>query len=105
MNNPANAECREDVMTNLQEVIDRESPFAAAYKNMPEIERKENERSQQERRATSIVTIFIKAGPNRRRYNAPSHEEVAVVFISEDGAPPIQKDMVIYPRDRPLSAI
>ena len=81
-------------MTIIQEEIDRESSFAATYKNMAQIEREENVRVRQEGHAPSIVTICMKAGADQRRYNAPSHEEVAAVFVGEDGAPPIQKDIL-----------
>ena len=41
----------------------------------------------------------------QRRYNEPTHDEVAAVFIGEDGAPPVNRDIVIYPRDRPPQRI
>ncbi|XP_057305466.1 uncharacterized protein LOC130642397 [Hydractinia symbiolongicarpus] len=102
MDNPANAQCRQDVMHILQQVMDRESPFIAAYKNMAQVEQEENTRAIQENRTPSIVKMMMKAGPDRRRYNTPSHEEVAAIFIGEDGAPPAQRDIVIYPRDHAL---
>ena len=33
-----------------------------------------------------------------RRYNHPVKEEVAAVFVAEDGAPPGYRDMVLWPR-------
>ena len=36
-----------------------------------------------------------------RRYNEPTHYEVAAVFIGEDGAPPANRDVVIYPKYTP----
>ena len=44
-------------------------------------------------------------GQDRRRYNLPSHNEVAVVFVGEDGAPPASREVVIYPRGHPLKTI
>lgn len=40
------------------------------------------------------------AGGDRRRYNTPTEDKVAVVFFGEDGA---TRDIVIYPKDRPLT--
>ncbi|CAK0884111.1 unnamed protein product [Prorocentrum cordatum] len=34
-----------------------------------------------------------------RRYNHPTKEEVAAVFVAEDGAPPGGRDLVLWPRD------
>ena len=40
------------------------------------------------------------AGDNDpKRYNKPSVSEVAAIFIGQDGAPPTNKDIVVYPRD------
>ena len=44
-------------------------------------------------------------GQDRRRDNLPSHNEVAVVFVGEDGAPPASREVVIYPRGHPLKTI
>jgi len=32
------------------------------------------------------------------RYNRPTVEEVAAVFVGADGGPPSRKDIVVYPR-------
>nr|XP_047142407.1 uncharacterized protein LOC105845608 [Hydra vulgaris] len=44
-------------------------------------------------------------GGDRRRYNLPSHDEVPVVFVGEDGAPPTSREVVIYPRGHPLKIV
>nr|XP_047129644.1 uncharacterized protein LOC100203234 [Hydra vulgaris] len=44
-------------------------------------------------------------GGDRRRYNLPSPNEVAVVFVGEDGAPTTSRDVVIYPRGHPLKIV
>ena len=32
----------------------------------------------------------------------PTYDEVAAVFVGENGAPPISRDIIVYPRDHPL---
>ncbi|XP_057310488.1 uncharacterized protein LOC130648452 [Hydractinia symbiolongicarpus] len=103
LNNPANAECLEEVMHMLHTVMERESPFSAAFKNMFAVEMEENQRAVRENRPASQVTMRMLAGGDRRRYNTPTQDEVAVVFVGEDGAPPTTRDIVIYPKDRPLT--
>ena len=40
------------------------------------------------------------------RYNKPSSaEEVACVFVAKDGAPPHNRDIIVYPRDEPVVRI
>ena len=51
-------------------------------------------------RESQEVRRFYKRGPDCRRYNEPTHDEVAVVFVGEDGAPPVNRDIVIYLRNR-----
>lgn len=62
----------------------------------------------QENRHPSVVTMRMRSGQDRRRYNLPSHDEVAAIFVGDnEGGPPAprQRDIVIYPRDQPLTSI
>lgn len=52
-----------------------------------------------------MVRLFFKRGPDCRRYNEPTHNEVAAVFVGQDGAPPVDRDIVVYPRDKPAERI
>ena len=63
---------------------------------------KEIRRAALEGRSVSVVKMSLFEEQDRRRYNLPSHNEVAVVFVCEDGAPPASKEVVIYPRGHPL---
>ena len=58
-----------------------------------------------ENRSPREVRLHFKRGTDQRRYNEPAHDEVAAVFIGEDGAPPVNRDIIIYPRDRPPQRI
>jgi len=44
-----------------------------------------------------IVCGFFKRGSDCRRYNEPTHHEVAAVFLGEEGASPASRDIVVYP--------
>ncbi|XP_057299455.1 uncharacterized protein LOC130630074 [Hydractinia symbiolongicarpus] len=76
--------CREDVMRTVQDVMDR-----AAAQN----------------RAPSEVRMYMRVGNDQKRYNLPHHDEVAAVFVGQDGAPPGNRDVVIYPRGGDLQNI
>ena len=105
MANPANLNCDRHVMETIQGVLNRDSPYAAAYRNMAEVEAEEQSRAVLENRPPSNVTMTLKEGADRRRYNAPLHEEVAAIFVGNDGAPPHARDIVIYPHNQPLRHI
>ena len=79
--------------------------YAAAYRNMAEVEREEQVRAGQENRPPSVVSMVMREGDDRRRDNAPLHQEVAAIFVGNDGAPPAARDIVVYPRDQPLRHI
>ncbi|XP_057310672.1 uncharacterized protein LOC130648633 [Hydractinia symbiolongicarpus] len=97
--------CREDVMQTVQDVMDRVSPFAAAYRYMAEVEAEELNQAAAQNRGPSEVRMYLRVGNDRRRYNLPHHDEVAAVFVGQDGAPPGNRDVVIYPRGGDLQNI
>ncbi|XP_057290930.1 uncharacterized protein LOC130613632 [Hydractinia symbiolongicarpus] len=103
--NPRNAHCNHETMQIIQDVLNRDSPYAAAYKNMAEVEREETARAAAENRQPSVVSMVMREGNDRRRYNAPLHEEVAAIFVGKHWAPPAAKDIVVYPRNQPLQQI
>ncbi|XP_065651177.1 uncharacterized protein LOC136079369 [Hydra vulgaris] len=80
--------CLSDSMFPLQTIITEENPFALAFKNMAEVEDEEICRAALEGRSVSVVKMSLLEGHDRRRYNLPSHNEVAVVFVGDDGAAP-----------------
>ena len=97
--------CLRDLMFQLQTIITEQSPFALAFKNMAEVEDEEIRQAAIEGRSASVVKMSLLEGGDRRRYNLPSHDEVAIVFVGEDGAPPTSREVVIYPRGQPLKIV
>ena len=105
MANPLNQDCEHELMETIQGIMNDVSPYAAAYRNMAQIEREEQARAVHENRPPSEVSMVMREGEDRRRYNAPLNEEVAAIFVGNDGAPPAARDVVIYPRNQPLRHI
>ena len=90
-----NAKCRNDVFQILHGVLERNSPYAAAYRQMFEIEQQNPHKD---------VKMWMKKVTDNKRHNLPSHDEVAAIFVGEDGAP-TNPDFAVYPRGRPLQRI
>ena len=65
---------------------------------MHEVQQEEQGSACAENRTQREVRLYFKRGPDQRRYNEPTHDEVATVFIWEDGAPLANRDVVIYPK-------
>jgi hypothetical protein len=96
-----NQNCRYDIMHLLTQVMDRVNPYAAAYKRMKQIEDEQLQQAESSGAPPPKVTMHFKQGKDVRRYNEPRHDEVAVIFVSPDGAPPADRDIVVFPRDLP----
>ena len=73
--------CLNDLMFRLQTIISEENSFALSFKNMAEVEDEEIFRAALEDRSVSVVKMSSLEGQDTRRYNLPSHNEVAVVFV------------------------
>ena len=54
-----------------------------------------------EGRSVPTVSMAFSRDRNldRKRYNLPTVDEIAMIFRSADGAPPFERDFRIYPRD------
>ncbi|XP_066917215.1 uncharacterized protein [Clytia hemisphaerica] len=105
MQNPSAANCDREIMAILQSVLGDVNPFAASYKYMKVVEEQENASALQENRPVSRVTMRMVEGHDNRRYNAPLHEQVSIVFTGEDGAPPANRVIVVYPHNEPLQRL
>ena len=88
MQQPANQQCLPDVTSLLQNVLQRTNPYAAAYKQMQQVEAEQRRIADQNGTPQPVVTMHILRGGDQRRYNDPRQDEIAVVFSSPDGAPP-----------------
>ena len=97
--NKHNEKCQRDIMVLLATVLERVSPFAAAYKYMHEVEQQQLRIAAENGVEPPEVTMYFKRGHDRRRYNEPRHDEVAAVFVSNDGAPPTDRDVVVHPKN------
>ncbi|KAF2363180.1 hypothetical protein FHG87_006062 [Trinorchestia longiramus] len=94
-----NANCFVSVFQKINEAMNN-NPYAAAYHNMRAIEQQEQEKQERvviENMPPRQVTMQFISGPDRRRYNNPTGNEVAAVFVGDDGAPSMYRDIVVYP--------
>ena len=101
---PQNQHCHEGIMDSIHDQLIAINPYAAAYKHMHEVEKEENDKAMTSNCQPPTVTMVIKQGTDQRRYNLPTHDEVAAVFVGTDGIPP-DRDLIVYPRDMPLQNI
>ena len=93
----ANVRCVAEIMTNLDKIIRENNVFAKAYQMLGDVERQEKERFGDD--VSHDVNIVFKRDRNddRRRYNLPSGDEVAMIFKNSIGEPPFERDFRVYP--------
>ena len=87
-----NPELSRETLDELQTMLEEVSPFVEAYRHMRDVALAND---------TGSVTLGFAANTDGdlRRYNRPTQREVAAVFGGEDGAPPSNRDIVVWPRE------
>ncbi|XP_021968097.1 uncharacterized protein LOC110863154 [Folsomia candida] len=94
MNEPANAACKSHVMARLMEVM-RTNKFTEAYEMLHEVENRHTQQARAEGREPAQIQMAIlhNRESDNRRYNTQACNEVAVVFSTMDGEPPLDRDL------------
>ena len=93
------------VLKTLSTMLQNTSPFPRMLKSMQDIIDEHMTTSDQAMPSFHLGFVSGKT-PEPHRYNKPSSaEEVACVFVAKDGAPPHNRDIVVYPRDEAVVRI
>ncbi|VDN19887.1 unnamed protein product [Cylicostephanus goldi] len=81
--------------------------YAASFRMMGDIVAAEETAARLERRAAPEIRMFFDSSRNmdRRRYNFPAANEVAVVFVGEDNDVPATRALAIHHKDGRLRVI
>ena len=97
----ANEQCIPQVMDQLDRFFRQHNRLAATYTILREIEEHAALQAIEAGEELPVVNMVFKRDrqSDRRRYNAPTSNEIAMVFVNEDGEPPFKRDIRIYPRN------
>ncbi|CAK9299477.1 unnamed protein product [Gordionus sp. m RMFG-2023] len=95
-----NSGCNEDLLKRLDILIRQNNPFSISFKTLGEIKKEEKNRAIQENRPVQKINMIFRAdrSSDKRRYNIPNIDEVAMIFTNDDGEPPFKRDIKVYPR-------
>lgn len=76
------------------------NPFYHSYFKMMEMEQKQQKEAERKGTLPASVSMYFKrySGDDPRRYNIPKVGEISVVFSSEDGEPPIDRCIRVFPK-------
>uniref|UniRef100_A0A0L8HQA2 Helitron helicase-like domain-containing protein n=1 Tax=Octopus bimaculoides TaxID=37653 RepID=A0A0L8HQA2_OCTBM len=105
--NAANERCIPEVKHRLDEIIRENNVYTASYSTLQEVELHEEQHAQQEQRPMSVVNlVFNKDGTaDRRKYNLPTVNEMAMVFSNTEGDPSFIREFKVYPRNNEVPVI
>ena len=106
LQHPSNQHLDVGILRSLDELIRQVNVYAKAYKTLREVEIQEETLAVEEGSLVPTVSMAFSRDRNvdRKRYNLPTVDEIAMIFRSADGAPPFERDFRVYPRNpaRPL---
>ena len=91
-----NAGCCRDLMEEIDAMLRRLNPYAAVYKMMRQVLEEQYQRSQTENlphRTVGMIISSDRKNLDKRRYNNPTTNEIAVLFKSSNGEPPAARDI------------
>ena len=108
MGNAGNSRCDGSVIEKVGDLFSKISSFAAAFKMMHEVEQEEIRRSEKEKTVSHSVRMIFDINnrmSDQRRYNLPRANEVAAVFVGDNGEVPTHRLIVVHPWGKTLQTI
>nr|CDJ83292.1 uncharacterized protein LOC100903664 [Haemonchus contortus] len=104
--NPANISCNPRLIRSLSTLFHAINVFAQAYRMLNDVALEEEARAARERRsAMPVKMIFQGSNLDPRRYNEPTANEVAVVYVGEEGDVPVEHNLAVHLRSGGLRNI
>ena len=88
--------CTSAVMEIINEVILEINPYCVLYKSMMEKYNEECRTAALQGRPPDRVQMHFLSGRDRRRYNAPTLNEIGAIFVGDLGAPANPPDIVVF---------
>ena len=107
MGNRANVACNASVMRLLTSWFHENNEYARSFRMMGDVVKEEEQRARRERRSTpNIRMVFeVPSHLDRRRYNIPVANEIAVVYVGDDGDVPRSRSLAVHHRISGLQRI
>lgn len=101
MLNKANGSCITELMHSLTQHLVEVNPYAQIFNMMScVLQNTPNEQHKELR-----MHIVSDRTQDQRRYNDATSNDVAIIFRANDGEPPSERDLIIYPKDQPLRRV
>ena len=101
MQHPANVQCSPRILDEIDRFFRNHNRLADTYSMLREVEAKAMREAQDAGDAMPVVNLVFRRDrhSDQRRYNAPTANEIAMVFVNSDGEPPFERDIRVYPKN------
>lgn len=100
-NHPASELLRTPILDKIDRFMRQNNVLAQHYTMMRQKMIAEEQRAVTTGNEIPVVNMVLKIDrqQDQRRYNAATADEVAMIFVNEDGEPPFNRDIRIYPKN------
>ena len=97
---PENEKCLPIIMEKIDAIIRQHNIYAGTYKMMHEIEKEQTALAQIQNMTLPNIGLYLRRDRNLdvRRYNLPNCNEIAMVFVDDNGEPSFERDIRVYAR-------
>lgn len=95
-----NSDCRNEILLQLDNIIRNNNPYANAYKMMHEVEKEIYKNSSELENEGYEIKMIMKRDIKNKRYDCCTSNEVAIVFVDNDGKVPKERDFCIYSKKK-----
>lgn len=89
------------ILTKLTDLMNTNNPFAIAFKTMYQIEQESIKKYKLPGNTIPNMKMIL-LNNEIRRHDLPTVNEIAYIFKSVDGAPPVNRDMISYLKNSPI---
>ncbi|CAO4369137.1 unnamed protein product [Caenorhabditis nigoni] len=102
-----NSSCSQELFEKLIDLLKQHHPHTQSYKMMHQIEEEEKEKAELENRPERRVTMTfqIRSQDDQRRYQNPTADEVAVVYVGDDEDIPGKRGFTIHQHSGRLTSL
>ncbi|EFO90980.1 hypothetical protein CRE_27833 [Caenorhabditis remanei] len=103
-NRKINRMCSKELFKTLIEILNKYNPFVKSLKMMKEMEEEEETLARSQNREVQDIRMVFREGKkfNPHRYQLPTANEVAVVFVGDEDEIPGRREITVYQRSGKL---
>lgn len=97
----ANQNCSTEILNQIDRFFRMHNRLAQTYTMMREVEARHAQEAIAAGQEPPQISMLFRRDrqSDQRRYNAPSANEVAMIFVDTEGEPPFERDIRVYPRN------